>query len=198
MCFGGWEYDGLSPVQITAAREKQVEAFHLTHSGYRIKEFLAEVIGEEALEWIVDSGAHIRCDYSCYFQEHYSRRRVRSRRPWLVGLTKEEAFAHPGSHLSSLFVYTHPRFGFNRSQQLLLHHSLMGETSAELAAFLSISPWTVKKRWQAIYQRVEETDPELLPPAIANSLGVRSRGAERRRPLLCYLRQHPEELRPLR
>jgi len=66
MCFGGWEHDGMLREQILAVREKQVEAFHLVHSGYRVKEFLADGIGEEALHWMLDSGARPRRDYSRY------------------------------------------------------------------------------------------------------------------------------------
>jgi DNA-binding CsgD family transcriptional regulator len=197
MCFGGWEDDGL-PEQILAVHEKQSEAFHLAHIGYRVKEFLADAIGEEALHWMLGSGAHVRRDYSRYFQKHGAPIPESLHRPRLVGLTKEESFADPGSYLSSFFIYTAPRFHFNRSEQILLQHALMGETSEELAASLFISPWTVKKRWHAIYERVADVDRELLLPPVANSPAVTSRGAERRRHLLHYLRQHLEELRPLR
>jgi len=54
----------------------------------------------------------------------------------------------------------------------------------------------VKKRWSAIYERVADVDSELLPPSVANGAHALSRGAERRRYLLNYLRQHLEELRP--
>ena len=73
----------------------------------------------------------------------------------------------------------------------------MGETSEEVAASLFISPWTVKKRWHAIYERVADVDRELLLPPVANSIDATSRGAERRRHLLHCLRQHLGELRPL-
>jgi DNA-binding CsgD family transcriptional regulator len=196
MCFGGWEQDGLLPEQILAVREKQIEAFHLAHRGYRMKEFLAEPIGREALQWMLGAGARLRREYSRYLQKHRAPTKY-SPRPRLVGLTKEEALGSPGSYLSSFFVYTPPRFHFNRSEQLLLHHALLGETSEELAASLFISPWTVKKRWHAIYERVADVDRELLLPPVANSPDATSRGAERRRHLLHYLRQHLEELRPL-
>jgi DNA-binding CsgD family transcriptional regulator len=197
LCFEGWERDGLSPEEILAVREKQNAAFYLAHSGYRVKEFLGDAIGEEALHWMLDSGAHVRRDYSRYFGKHGAPIPASSHRPRLLGLTKEEAFVNPGSYLSSFFVYTAPRFHFNRSEQSLLHHALMGETSEELAASLFISPWTVKKRWHAIYERVADVDRELLPPPVADSPDATSRGAERRRHLLHYLRQHLEELRPL-
>ena len=73
----------------------------------------------------------------------------------------------------------------------------MGETCETLATSLSLSPWTVKKRWRAIYERVADIDRDLLPPSIAYG-PTSSRGAERRRQLLNYLRQHVEELRPFK
>jgi hypothetical protein len=89
-----------------------------------------------------------------------------------------------------------PRFQFSRSQRVLLQHALMGETCENLATSLSISPWTVKKCWHAIYDRVTDVDGELLPPPIAYGAHASSRGTERRRHLLNYLRQHLEEIRP--
>jgi len=195
MCFEGWGLHGLSREQVLAVREKQSEAFHLTHAGYRIREVLADPSDDEELHWMLNAGAHVRRDYSGYFRRH-SAPTCYQPRPRLVGLTKEEAWANPGSFLSSFFVHTPPRFHFNRSEQLLLHHALMGETSDDLATSLCISPWTVKKRWQAIYERVADVDHELLLPPVANGAHVTARGAERRRPLLHYLRQHLEELRP--
>ena len=195
MCFAGWEHDGLSREQVLAVQEKQAEAFRLAHRGYHVKEFLADPIGPEALQWMRDAGARLRRDYSGYFQKH--RMPESSQRPWLVGLTKEEALTNPGSYLSVFFAYTPPRFHFNRSEQMLLQHALTGETCEKSAASLFISPWTVKKRWHAIYQRVASADPELLSPPVASGARAASRGVERRRHLLQYLRQHPEELRPL-
>jgi hypothetical protein len=196
LCFGGWKQQGVSAEQLLAAREKQDEAFHLALGGYRVKQFLAEAIGEGALHSMLDAGAHLRRDYSNYFRKRRVPIPKSSQRPYLLGLTREEAFAHPGSHLALFFAYTPPRFHFSGSQQMLLRRALRGETCEELAASLFISPWTVKKRWRAIYERVADVDSELLPPPIADGLYVKSRGAERRRRLLHYLRQHPEELRP--
>jgi DNA-binding CsgD family transcriptional regulator len=196
MCFEGWARDGLPPEQVLALREKQNEALHLTLSGYRVKEVLAEQIGEENLQWMLDAGSRLRRDYSDCFGKGNVSEPESSRRPWLVGLTKEEAFAHPGSSIAGLFIFTAPRFHFSASQQVLLQHALMGETCEKLAVSLCLSPWTVKKRWHAIYERVADIDIELLPPPIADGLHATSRGAERRRRLLWYLRQHPEELRP--
>ena len=195
-CFEGWAHDGLLPEELLAVRTKQSEAFHLALNGYRVKEFLANPIGQETSQWILNAGARLRCNYSNYFENDPGPERVLSTRPWLLGLTREEALANPGSDIASLFIYTPPRFHFTRSQRVLLRHALRGETCDQLAASLCLSPWTVKKRWHAIYERVTDVDYELLPPPISYGAHVSSRGAERRRHLLNYLRQHSEELRP--
>jgi hypothetical protein len=59
MCFEGWAQDGLSPEQLFAVRTKQSEALHLALSGYRVKEFLANPIGANASQWILDAGARL-------------------------------------------------------------------------------------------------------------------------------------------
>jgi DNA-binding NarL/FixJ family response regulator len=198
MCFEGCAHYGLSPEQVLAVREKQSEALHLALSGYRVKEFLADPLGEETLEWMLNAGARLRRDYSNYFRNNAVFQPKSSQRPCLIGLTKKEAFAHPGSDVARLFIYTPPRFHFSRSQRVLLQRALTGETCEMLAASLSISSWTVKKRWHAIYERVADVDSELLQAPIANGVAASSRGAERRRHLLNYLRQHSEELRPFK
>ena len=99
-----------------------------------------------------------------------------------MGLTKEEAFANPGSHLSSFFVYTPPRFRFNRSEQMLLHNALIGETSEEVAASLFISPWTVKSK-EALARDLRAgrgCRSRMLLPPVVNSIDATSRGAERK------------------
>jgi DNA-binding CsgD family transcriptional regulator len=195
MCFEGWAEDGSASEQTLAIREKQSEAFSLALRGYRIKEFLTDPIGRETSQWMLEAGARLRRDYSNYFRQNSFLEPDPSQRPCLVGLNKEEALLHPGSNIGSLFIYTAPRFHFTRSQRMLLQHALIGQTCEELATSLSLSPWTVKKRWQAIYERVTDVDNELLPPIAYGDRGS-SRGAERRRHLLNYLRQHLEELRP--
>jgi hypothetical protein len=196
MCFEGWTKHGFSAEQFLVVREKQKEAFHLALRGYCMKEFLTDPIGRETSQWMLDAGARVRRDYANYFR----RQRIPEPEPWqrpcLLGLTRKEAFAHPGGSIAGLFIYTPPRFRFNRSQRILLQRALMGETCENAAASLSVSPWTVKKRWRAIYDRVADVDSELLSPPIAYGAWTSSRGAERRRHLLNYLRQHLEELRP--
>jgi hypothetical protein len=95
-----------------------------------------------------------------------------------------------------LFVYQPPQCGFNRSEQRLLLSALGGGTDEELAGALQISVSAVKKTWRSIYERVGACLPQLLPhPAMDVESG--ERGREKKQHLLAYLREHPEELRPV-
>jgi len=197
LCYTGWRRKGLAREEVLAVREKLAEAFYLTHYGYRLNEFLAEPVGEESFRWMLGIGLRLRRDYAEHFQKRHLPVPETWRRSWLLGLTKEEALADYGSHASGFFVHTAPRFHFRPSEQTLLQHALDGETDEEMAAKLFVSPWTVKKRWHAVYEHVADVDLELLG-RVGNGLESGSRGAERRRRLLNYLRQHLEELRPLK
>jgi DNA-binding CsgD family transcriptional regulator len=196
MCFERYALDIFSRERFLVVRERQNESLNFVLKGYRVKEFLADQIREEILQWMLGAGNRVRRDYSNWFRKHSVLKREPSERPKLVGLTKEEALANPGSNIAALFIYTPPRFHFNRSQRVLLRHALMGKTTEQQAASLALSVWTVKKLWRAIYDRVADVDGELLPASIAYGAHVSSRGAECRRQLLNYLRQHFEELRP--
>ena len=100
-----------------------------------------------------------------------------------------------GTTVSFLFRDTEPRFGFSLTEQRLLHGCLLDSTDALSA--VDRSPNTVKKLWQSIYARVEAVDPRVLNPnGVAGDQDPLTRGPEKRRHLLDYLRYHLEELRP--
>jgi hypothetical protein len=120
--------------------------------------------------------------------------------PHIVGITRELEREREGnwggSWAGSLFDYHVPILGFSSSEQRLLSCALSGATDQQLAEILASSFPTVKKMWVSIYDRVEGQLPALiLDPLRAESSGD-SRGKEKRRRLLAYLREHPEELRP--
>jgi hypothetical protein len=118
--------------------------------------------------------------------------------PHIVGITRELEFGRPGSWIGSLFDYHPPRFFFSAGEQRLLIHSISDrtETNTVLARELGVSLNSVKKMWLSIYDRVAEHAPELMA-ADGESAGDSKRGKEKRRRLLAYLQQHPEELRPV-
>jgi hypothetical protein len=122
-------------------------------------------------------------------------------KPHVVGTTRDWELRGSGnwrgSWVGTLFDYRPPVLGLNRSEQRLLSLALPGMTDEDLAVALETSLPRVKKLWASIYRRVEERLPEAIPGAFQPSLPASCRGREKRRGLLAYLRERPEELRPL-
>ena len=145
---------------------------------------------------MLDSGARLRRDYSRYFEKHGAPIPEISQRPWLVGLTKEEALANPGSHLSSLFVYTPPRFHFSRSEQVAFASRFDGKNVRGLGGVVVHFSVDSQEALARDLRAGRGCRSRIAAAADRRCLHAASRGAERRRHLLNYLRQHPEELRP--
>ena len=78
----------------------------------------------------------------------------------------------------------------------MLSFALPGVTDEALAEGMDISLSAVKKMWISIYHRAEESLPESVPD-LPLDITANGRGREKRRNLLVYLRDHPEELRPV-
>jgi DNA-binding CsgD family transcriptional regulator len=172
------------------------EAFIAAHRGYRLKEILQEFWDEIEPEYVVKGWGRVRGDYADWFRSRGLALPPAGRRPYLVGITRDEALAAPGSPMASLFVHAPPRFGFTPAEQRLLGEALHGRTDAELAHALGVRPTTVKARWRTIYDRVDAVAGALMPASADGRDSSSRRGPEKRRRLLEHLRQHPEELRP--
>jgi hypothetical protein len=117
--------------------------------------------------------------------------------PRNTGLSRDRAQTHGGSWVGSLFLYQPPQFCFSRSEQRLLLSALRGGTDEELSNQLGISLAAVKKTWRVIYDRVAVCQPELVPTNSQSEEWTQDRGKQKKQRLLAYLREHPEELRPV-
>lgn len=118
--------------------------------------------------------------------------------PRNFGMTRELASTALGSWVASLFVYRPPMLGFSRSEQRLLLSALSdGETEEQLSAALGISLFTVKKTWRSIYDRIVTCMPAFFPSNSQTDVPSEARGKQKKQRLLAYLREHPEELRPV-
>lgn len=197
----------LSPEQERQVREYLTRACEPFYRGYRYKELLAMTYGEMARDFALRAGYLLRDDYERYFQRHPPAPPAESR-PFLVGLTREEALASEGTLVSMIFVYSPPELNFTAEEQELLACALAkGIKNEDAARLLGVSLSTVKRRWENIYLRVSEKLPGLLPGSAndeeppgngsgSGSGGEDRRGQEKKRILLWYLSHHPEELRP--
>lgn len=116
------------------------------------------------------------------------------RRPALWGLTREQAKSRiPGSPARNCFEHQPPLFRFSASQRRLLWLALFDDSDETLMPLLGVSVHGLKKLWRGIYERVQDRMPEFFGESAGDEEG--KRGPEKRRQVLAYVRQRPEELR---
>lgn len=115
-------------------------------------------------------------------------------RPYLCGAYRERALRRPSSLLARLFLDQAPVFDFSDGEREVLELALRTLADEDIAARLHLSPHTIKMRWRRIFAAVQRTRPDLLPDD--GGVEGQGRGSEKRRHLLAYLREHPEETRP--
>jgi hypothetical protein len=158
--------------------------------GCNFKNLWHEAYGLRAVRLSMGCGLSRREDWT----DHWSRHSPppENERPYLLGMSKSEALDRPGTHASFLFLHVPPQFDFTARQQELLQQAISGATDEDLASQLNVSSSAVKKRWISVYERVSDAMPGWLESAAS----AEARGSEKRRHLLNYLRQHPEELHP--
>jgi hypothetical protein len=192
------EYEANGEVQ-----RYMMSAFIEVNRGYLWKEVIAsQPDGPDRLAFFLKTGG---CLWDPFAGGYTStlRRDVTEivSQPHVVGITRDLELKRQKnwgvSWAGALFDYHPPILGFNRSEQRLLSCALPGATDEHLAEILGISVPTVKKLWISIYRRVDHHLPELISDAPRSGVPATGRGREKRRHLLGYLREHPEELRPL-
>ncbi len=195
----GLDDSRFSPEDSFRARHMLQQLAISYHAGYQIKELLNQYYGKEWKKIFDNSGFTLRRDYREFTGTSYLPARIESKlHPHLVGTTFAEALKHPGTRAAYFCCRSiPPRFHFLPAEKAVLQKALLGETDEEISLSLHVSHWTVKKRWQTLYDRVVKQDQDLLMdlPEDYRSQGGPQR--QRRRYLLEYLRNHPEELRPL-
>jgi hypothetical protein len=115
-------------------------------------------------------------------------------RPAIFGLTRSEARTQlPGTPVRHCFESQPPLFRFSESQRRLLWLALFDESDEALLPELDVSIHGLKKLWRGIYERIIDVAPEFFGTDVNEEEG--RRGPEKRRQVLAYVRQRPEELR---
>lgn len=178
---------------------KSVSVFHEHHCGYLWKEVIApQMESEEQLKWILQTGGLIwDAAKGCYVESLEKDPRKFVQTPHIVGMTREAERRRPGSWAGAIFDYHPPQIGFSKGEQQLLLSALSGGTDEELSNCLGTSPSTIKTTWRSVYNRAASRLPELFPEPSEANASASQRGKEKRRHLLAYVREHPEELRPV-
>ena len=172
-------------------------AFRLAHSGYRIRRVLQEAYGPYERAMLTSAGLRLKSDYAEHFAASCAGHPpAADLRPALMGLYAEDPESRLlGPVAASLFHHGEPRFYFSLGEQRMLARAVLDESDEDIARELGLSIAAVKKIWRRVYERVADKDPALLD-VDANGTGS-TRGREKRRVLLRYLRNQLLELRPL-
>ena len=170
------------------------QSFMRVHSGYRLKRIIKETTADRAKAYRAGG-----------FREHYripvgtplslSNGTLRQERVVFEAKRSDFVGALPGSFISHLFIYHPPRCGFTRFERQVLERAAGNLTDGEIAKELGISPGAVALRWRSIYTRFA-TQASAWFDAETNSGSGASRGREKRRRVISFVRDHPEELRP--
>jgi hypothetical protein len=176
-----------------------VEAYRQLYRGFLLKEMItSQAESVQRLQWSIDAGGVIWNPAKGRYVNSVGRGLEQFvREPHIVGITREVEFKRLGSWVGTLFDYEPPQFGFSRSEQRLLLAALgrVSGTDRELSEILRLSLPTIKKKWGSIYRRLIDRNPKIMSECAR--VEPTERGKEKRRHLLSYLREHPEELRPV-
>jgi len=109
---------------------------------------------------------------------------------YLNQFTVDDARAAPGLAASNYIWTIEPKLGLSLGAQELIEYALLGHTDPEIAALLEIGEEGLKKRWRAVYARVNAADSSLIPESAAPQM--------KRKLILEALRSRLEEIRPYR
>lgn len=173
------DFDNPDAVEIVGVA---MNLFRHAHSGYRLLHLYQEGMGPQA----------------AFLQSMGFRPRTARQQdgvPELFGLGRDEAARLlPGSPVRDAFQFTPPRFRFSAAERRMLRLAVTQMTDEQIGEELGVSLHGLKKLWRSIHQRALDAMPHLFEDGGVAEAGTR--GPEKRRTLLQYLRQHPEELRP--
>lgn len=170
---------------LTQAQMLLAFTFVESHIGYPLRRILIETVCEVQRAYQLSSGVfRIVKDFPG------------SERSLQV-MTRESALAVSGSIAAKLFHYEEPVLGLRDTDKELLSEALRGGTDEEIAARVHVAVASIKKRWQSLFDRVEQTLPDLLHEPHGRALRSH-RGSQKRHHVLAYVRSRPQELRPYR
>ncbi len=180
---------GLEDSCAAHVRQHLLHRFADRYAGNKVMRVIAEPCDSFLKKGCEESGFRLIHDYELWARKegmlnHPSR-------PYLMVAEQADVFASVNSYLLRLFSYQAPVLSFTSNQQEVLLLATEGVMDAGISELLFIGPDALKARWKSIYRRAEKIIPGLLPYGEGGS-----RGIEKRRALLQYLKDRPEELRP--
>jgi DNA-binding CsgD family transcriptional regulator len=161
---------------------RAIEHFVYAHRGYKLRRMLREDTYPIA-DVMVASGMTVRHDFA------------ELGRKVLLAEPGAEPHLFPSTTVSMLFNHSPPQVRYTSAERRVLELAVDGMADGDIAEEIGVTASTIKQTWRAVYERTLRQVPLALPSKVGTAQdGVR--GQEKRRHLLAYLRDHPQELRP--
>lgn len=172
-------------------RQLAQQAFLRDIGGYRLRAIYYEVFDDEVAGYLQAGGYRLLHDFSGQAGSGFLRP---DSRPRMLRLTRDDLPPGAMSLATQMFDPARPQLGLTPAEQRVALQALHGASDRTIAEALGLSTETVRSNWRSIYQRMAHVLPDVdSPPQSADEA---SRGAEKRRVAVEYLRQNMHELRP--
>jgi DNA-binding CsgD family transcriptional regulator len=183
--------DPADPEAHTLLRLGQI-SFIERHRGYRLARIIKETRADRAHAFI-GGGFRGHCSFPAGAPLSFNPKAKLEHEHLIYTVTREDLDANwPGTAVGMLFAHQQPRCGFTVAEQEVLVRAAGGLTDARIAEDLAIKPAAVSMRWRSIYTRFARG----APPALRFEETSGARGQEKRRLVIAFVTEHPEELRP--
>lgn len=186
--YGRWKWDDPTYVEL---RKLAPQAFLRQVGGYRLRAIYYEVFTDEIADYLRGGGYRLLHDFAAQAgSAHFGP----DTRPRMLRLTPADLPPGAMSMATQMFEPPAPRLGLTPAEQRVVLRALDGASDQAIATSLGLSPETVRSNWKSIYQRLATFVPGLVGASSAGDGATR--GVERRRAAIEYLRQNMHELRP--
>jgi DNA-binding CsgD family transcriptional regulator len=159
--------------------------------GYRLHAIYYEVFTDEAARYIQAGGYTLLNDFS---GRAGTGGLAAECRPRMLRLTRADLPPGAMSMATQMFDPPQVRLGLTPAEQRVALRALRGASDRAIAEGLGLSTETVRSSWRSIYQRLTHVLADVETPA--HQPDDTSRGLEKRRVAIEYLRQNMHELRP--
>ena len=172
-------------------RKLAPQAFVHDIGGYRLRAIYYEVFTDEAAQYIQAGGYRLLHDFSSLAGTGWLPAHCH---PRMLRLTRADLPPGAMSFATQMFDPPQARLGLTPAEQRIALHALQGASDRAVAETLGLSTETLRTNWRSIYRRMA---PVLaLADAPGGAGDDETRGREKRRFALEYLRQNMQELRP--
>jgi DNA-binding CsgD family transcriptional regulator len=165
-------------------------------AGQRIHYYITEVYDLVMRERFSSHGLKVLSDYSSYKGDNEYMLLPVKERPCLMFADFKQAAEDlriQGSSIGRAAVAGQPRYGFSGGEQELLKIALEGLTDQAIAEKLGLTLVAIKKRWEGIYEKVNEKQYQQAAEKNEDDDANFKLG---RRQVLHMMTEHPEEFRP--